>query len=89
MAEWQPIETAPKNRKLLVAYPNVLGNWRIVTACYHTQLPWSEECDPPVDAGDYAPAGWYEESDSHETILPTTEKPTHWMPLPKAPEQSQ
>ena len=52
---WQPISTAPKDRKLLVAYRNALGNWRVVTACYHTQPEWWEGCDPPDGAGEYAP----------------------------------
>jgi Lar family restriction alleviation protein len=82
--EWQPIESAPKNRKVLASYRNIMGNWRVITACYHTELPWSEDqdCD---DDGEYAPEGWYEESDSSETIYPTAHLPTHWMPLPSPP----
>lgn len=81
---WQSIETAPKNRKMLVAYRNPLGNWRIVTACYHTRLPWSED-DGWDSESEFAPEAWYEESDSQDSILPTASAPTHWQPLPAPP----
>lgn len=80
---WQPIETAPKNVKVLAAYQNELGNWRIVTACYHTQLDWSDEYGDHEE--DFAPEAWYEENDSSEVIYPTSRVPTHWMPLPSNP----
>lgn len=85
MSDWQDISTAPENLKVLVAYKNSLGKWRIVTGCYHTQLPWSDDHDPRDDESEYAPEGWYEESDSSETIYRTNEPPTHWMPLPATP----
>lgn len=81
--EWQPIETAPKNTKVLAAYQNELGNWRIVTACYHTQLEWSDEYGDHEE--EFAPEAWYEENDSSEVIYPTSRVPTHWMPLPAGP----
>lgn len=34
--EWKPIETAPKNRVVLVHYKNSLGNGRTMRACYYT-----------------------------------------------------
>jgi hypothetical protein len=81
---WQPIETAPQALKLLVAYLNRLGNWRIVIARYYK--PGTLTCDgDDADEDGYAPEGWYEESESHEYILRTDEPPTHWMRLPTAP----
>lgn len=86
VGEWQDIATAPKNKTVLAAYRNALGNWRIVTACYHTQLEWSDDhLRDDDDESEYAPEGWYEESDSSETIYPTDHPPSHWMPLPKPP----
>lgn len=82
--KWQPIETAPKNIKVLAAYQNGLGNWRIVTACYHTQLELSDEYGDHEE--EYAPQGWYEESDSSEVIYQCSCKPTHWTPLPPYPQ---
>ena len=81
--EWQEISTAPKNTKLLAAYQNELGNWRIVTACYHTHLDWSDEYGDHEQ--EFAPEAWYEESDSSEVIYPTSCVPTRWMPLPAFP----
>lgn len=89
MSEWKTIETAPKNTKVLAAYRNSLGNWRIITACYHTQLPWSDDHELGADDPEYAPEGWYEESDSSETIYPTSYPPTHWMPLPLPPGEKE
>lgn len=85
MSEWKSIESAPKNRKVLAAYRNALGNWRIVTACYHTELDWSDDHYPMDSDSEFAPEAWYEESDSAETIYPTSSPPTHWMPLPSPP----
>ena len=87
---WQPIETAPKGRKVLAGYFNKLGNWRTVMACYY--LPQTLEAPDDIfdeTSDGYAPEGWYEESESQESILPTDEPPTHWMPLPAAPSQRQ
>jgi hypothetical protein len=80
---WQPIETAPKGRKLLVGYFNELGKWRTVTGCYYIED--SLEQDDPDSDDEYAPAGWYEESDSLEQIARTSCLPTHWQPLPAPP----
>lgn len=84
MSEWKTIDSAPKNTKVLVAYRNEIGKWRIVTACYHTQLNWDEEYGD--EEQEYAPEDWYEESDSCEVIYPCAGKPTHWQPLPRPPE---
>lgn len=83
---WLDIGSAPKNQKVLVAYQNDLGNWRIVTACYHTQLEWSDKYGDHEQ--EYAPEDWYEENDSSEVIYPTSRKPTHWRPLPAPPSPS-
>lgn len=82
--EWQPIETAPKNTKVLAAYQNDMGNWRVITACYHTYLPWSDEYGDHEE--EFAPEGWYEENDSSDVIYQTSRVPTHWMPLPSPPK---
>ncbi|SIO58297.1 hypothetical protein [Paraburkholderia phenazinium] len=81
---WQPIETAPKTgRTLLLGYPNVLGKWRTVRGQWISEAHIAENWEEPDDAE----AGWYEtsaEADDVPNCWPIT--PTHWMPLPPAPE---
>lgn len=95
MSEWQPIETAPKMRKIIVHYLNPLGQSRTVMACFYTakSLEMDSTCDDGSGEYDeasgycYAPAGWYEEHDSDDPILPLQGEPDHWMPLPKPPKR--
>lgn len=86
MSKWQPIETAPKNKKLLIAFKNSLGRRRVIIGCYHTALPWSDDYRD-VDESEFAPEGWYEESETHETIHQIRFAPDLWMdiPYPKEP----
>jgi hypothetical protein len=90
--QWQPIETAPKQRKIIVHYLNGLGKHRTVMACYYGEksLEMHDDYDDVGTYDDesgttYADAGWYEEHDSDNPILPLAGKPTHWMPLPAPP----
>lgn len=84
---WQPIEIAPHGRKLIVGYPNALGNWRTVIAVYHEANTLQARDDEDEM---YAEPGWYEECESNPDgyVYPTDEPPTHWMPLAPAPGAS-
>lgn len=92
---WQPIETAPKMRKVIVHYLNELGKSRTVMACYYEKNSL-EMHDDYADVGTYdgelgttfADAGWYEEHDSDDPIMPLRCEPDHWMPLPEPPRAS-
>ena len=96
MSEWQPIETAPKQRKVIAHYLNELGKHRVVMACYYVKNSL-EMHDDYADVGTYddasgmsfAPEGWYEEHDSDSPILPLNGEPTHWMPLPDPPRATE
>lgn len=79
--EWQPIETAPKGRKLIVGYLNRANRWRTVMGCYYEPETLESE---ETESG-WAEAGWYEESDTYDVIMPCDCEPTHWMPLPAPP----
>jgi hypothetical protein len=78
--EWRPIETAPKNRLILVGYFNSLGKWRSMHAQWRDDLPQHDDADAEDEP---APAGWYEGSLDAEILFPC--QPTHWMPLPAPP----
>lgn len=84
--EWQPIETAPKQKKVIAGYFNPLGKWRSVMARYYVEneLEWHDQ-SPNYGEG-FAPEGWYELCETHEDILPADCEPTHWMLLPAPPK---
>lgn len=84
--EWQLIEAAPKNRKVLIGYANSLGNWRTVVARYYPPETLELGDDQyELSEDGFAPEGWYEECESQENIYPVGGEPTHWMPLPAPP----
>ena len=78
---WQPIETAPKGRIVLVYYTNDCGRGRTMRARYY--LP--ETLESEVNESGWCDEGWYEESEAYEYLMPLEHDPTHWMPLPDAP----
>lgn len=79
--EWQPIETAPKMKTILLfavtdqENDGTVRNWRMGTGFYHEG--WIG-CD---DMRDYSPWSW-----EGDHIPPYGHLPTHWMPLPAAPD---
>lgn len=86
--QWLPIEDAPKGRKLIVGYFNKLGNWRTIIARYYLPgtLAAHEDADESqCDEEGYAKEGWYEESETHEFIMPTDEEPLYYMLLTPPP----
>ena len=91
---WQPIKTAPLDRKLIVyGMTSVSGGPRTLLARYwpaHTlevAEGYEHEAEGAVIADDgtaYLPADWYEEN-SADDAPEVNVMPTHWMPLPGAP----
>lgn len=83
--EWQPIETAPKTgRTILLGYYNSHGNWRTMRGQWFSQEAINETWEEPEDCDGLE--GWYEtsvEADDVPNCWAT--EPTHWMPLPGAP----
>lgn len=84
-SEWQPISSAPRGPKLLVAYRNRLGKWRRVLATYYG-FQELESIDQGSEDG-YAPEGWYEACEASEEIMRTDEEPEFWQALPPHPVQ--
>jgi hypothetical protein len=79
---WQSIETAPKQRKLIVGYANRLGKWRTVLATYYTEGTLESD----TNESGFSPEGWYEATEAYEYLMPVEHEPTHWMRLPAPPE---
>lgn len=73
MTDWQPIETAPKDGKIIVwladeGFP-VIATWRVLDK--GTDDQWEGFWIWEMDYGD----------DFHDL--------THWMPLPPSPQQQE
>lgn len=82
--QWQPIETAPKDgRLMLLGYFNNANKWRTLRGQF--VLKNSEMFEDPNDESNCE--GWYEisvECDGEDCGAWMT-KPTHWQPLPTPP----
>ena len=92
---WQPIETAPHNKKIIVYYKNGCDKGRTVFAVYIDKFTEEDTGDSDMDT-DYSeerdcyywPEGWYEQIDNWDdySAVRFQYKPTHWMEMPHAPE---
>lgn len=72
---WRPIETAPKDRPLLV-----YGQWAGEIAGVDVEPKWAVAFY--TGRGDYEGFHWAcANTDAYAAWM----KPTHWMPLPRAP----
>lgn len=90
---WQPIETAPKGKPVLVHYTNELGKGRTIKAYYVERF--TEESSPDSENDEYNEAddtyytlpGWYEMIDNWDeySSVFVHHDPIHWMPIPASP----
>jgi hypothetical protein len=85
LAEWQPIETAPKTgKKVILFYLNSDHRPRTVIARWLTDEQAAE--NDVADLG--LKRGWYESIDNWDEfsdLLIHEGNPSHWMPLPAPP----
>lgn len=89
--QWQPIDTAPHRRKLLVSWVNELGKCRTALAEFWPAGELAMDDDVPDDAvneeGNNVEGGWFESREAGDgTLYPLTEPLTHWKPLPSKPD---
>lgn len=76
---WRTIDSANKTSTLLLGYWNENGKWRTTRGCWFTKEQIEDTCEE-----DEMSEGWYEIPVEGETCYPIN--PTHWQPLPAAPD---
>jgi len=75
MNEWQPIETAPKDERILLYRPTSPEWWRVIGGMY--------------DSDEYAKKPkpyWTVDNWALGKLEQRQNAPTHWMPLPEPPK---
>jgi hypothetical protein len=85
MSEWQPIETAPKDRDILVGWWSA-GVWFVRNAC------WEDGFDINTGAIDPRGEGWWYPNTSVGTYKVCQENnavdgPQYWMEMPEPPKE--
>ena len=85
-ARWQPIETAPQTgRTILLGYLNSHGHWRTMRGQWFSKEEIAETWEEAEACEELE--GWYETSEEADDIPNCwATEPTHWMPVPKAPD---
>ena len=80
---WQPIETAPKDGTEIIAMYKHIETQIVHNAFYMTSNDFEEKESEYI--------GWwsYDKSEVSRVMLNDWMTPTHWMPLPDAPENNQ
>jgi len=90
------------NCPVLAYYKNSCGMGRIIKAIYVREFEIGEPWDLEIDGycadqydykeddiekeNAYLPEGWYEVAESAENYMIPDHQPTHWMNMPKPPE---
>jgi hypothetical protein len=74
--EWKPIESAPKDRRILV-FERGGGIWIAAWGNYYS----------PFYRGEVQ--GWWTSSDPERSHVVRKDDATHWMPLPSPPGGSE
>lgn len=82
--EWRPISEAPKDgRMLLGGWWNEYGKWRTVRMFY--AQPNTLDADPDSD-DEFAPEGWYADTENEFDVHAVEPAMWHAMPLPPPPK---
>jgi len=88
----QPIATAPKDETEVIVAVEIGGEWVLCNARYVPAKNWLPELDPlyPWRAEEEEDTdGWWAVRNSvTQEFLEGCYEPTHWMPMPELPEDS-
>lgn len=95
MSEWSSIESAPKDKGVLVLCQRGNGTKVVVIGCYCSkftqeasdELAGEEWCDYDESSGEYyCPEGWYEKIENWDELVAcafdTSTTAIGWLPLP-------
>ena len=83
MTKWQPIETAPKDKWILVYQPNGEHNGIKFTGGHCYVCKWAYDNQFWYDKTSNI---LYEPTPKEKVVTYLTCVPTHWMPLPEPPK---
>ena len=75
LIEWQPIETAPKDKRILLYRPTASEWWRVMGGHYDSD----EYLKTPKPY-------WGSDNFGIAKAAQRQNPPTHWMPLPESPK---
>lgn len=76
MMEWQPIEIAPKDQRILLYRPTTVSNWAKIVIGQYEDDEYAVRPKPFWSHDLESLTGKKEARANH---------PTHWMPLPEPP----
>jgi len=92
---WQPIETAPHLKPVLIAYKNEFGRSRVIKARFVPRFTEEYSYDDGECVTEYNEEsdtytlneGWYEQIDNwgDYSEVAVNYQPTNWQPLPELP----
>ena len=88
MAEWQPIETAPRDGTEVLGVRADWGTPLIVRWTSCAEFLTDSELEGMDEATAYA-EDWFGADFVQGCRLESDETPTHWMPLPCAPDEAE
>ena len=77
MSEWQPIETAPKDKRILLYRPTAPEWWMVMGGRYDSDK-YAKNPKPY----------WSTDNWSLGKMEQRQNAPTHWMPLPEPPKSA-
>ena len=88
MAEWKPMETAPKDGTEILGCRDDCGVLLVRWTCLDNFMTATELNEIEISEEDSGAEDWFYADFCEGGRLEGTEVPTHWMPLPEPPEEA-